>query len=110
MCIRDRCWDNPNPMVADYPEAYKGQPGFEFIRSVPTWWDETRVLEARIGELLVTARRKGKVWYVGGLGARQSAALKLPMGFLGKGRFNVRLWKDVLESTDPNKLAFEKIN
>ncbi len=35
------CFDNPNPMVADYPTAYIGQPGFDFIQTVPTWWDET---------------------------------------------------------------------
>ena len=53
------CFDNPTPMLADYPAAYEGQPGFDFLKQVPTWWDETRVLEGEIGELLVTARRKG---------------------------------------------------
>src|SRR5260370_20311654 len=42
------CFDNPNPMVADYPLAYEGQPGFDFLKLVPTWWDETRVLAAVI--------------------------------------------------------------
>jgi hypothetical protein len=46
------CYDNPNPMVADYPTAYEGQPGFEFLQQVPTWWDETRVLVGQIGEVL----------------------------------------------------------
>ncbi len=54
------CFDNPNPMVADYPAAYEGQPGFEFLQRVPTWWDETRVLKMTPGELLVTARRSAR--------------------------------------------------
>ena len=37
------CTDNPNPMVADYPSAYIDQPGFDFLRIVPTYWDEERV-------------------------------------------------------------------
>ena len=61
------CFDNPNPMVADYPSAYEMQPGFDFLKAVPTWWDETRVLVGVVGEVLITARRKGRTWYVGGM-------------------------------------------
>ena len=43
------CFDNPAPMVADYPIAYEGQAGFDFLKLVPTWWDETRVLVDSIG-------------------------------------------------------------
>ena len=77
------CLDNPSPMLADYPGAYEGQPGFDFLTMVPTWWNETRVLEARIGELLVTARRKDKTWYVGGISAGPSRTVELPLKFLG---------------------------
>jgi len=105
------CWDNPNPMVADYPEAYRGQPGFDFIKAVPTWWDETRVLEGRIGELLVVVRRKGKSWYVGGMGARRAAVLRLPLAFLGKGTYRVKVWRDAPASdTDPNQLVAETLD
>jgi len=43
------CFNNPAPMVADYPVAYELQPGFDFLKLVPTWWDETRVLVGEIG-------------------------------------------------------------
>ena len=46
--------DDPNLLAA-----------VRFIRSLPTEWDETRVLDgSRIGELAAMARRKGDVWYV----------------------------------------------
>ncbi len=36
-----------------------------FVRSLPTAWDETRVLDgSRLGEVMAVARRKGNVWYV----------------------------------------------
>src|SRR5688572_32294715 len=57
------CFDNPTPMVADYPTAYIDQPGFDFLKTVPTYWDETKVLQGDIGEVLVTARREGNTWY-----------------------------------------------
>ncbi|MEP6755122.1 MAG: glycoside hydrolase family 97 catalytic domain-containing protein, partial [Chthonomonadales bacterium] len=105
------CFDNPNPMVADYPTAYEGQPGFDFLTRVPTWWDETRVLVGDIGKALVTARRKGRTWYIGGMTAVSSHDLSLSLKFLGLGRYTATIWKDASDSgTDPNHLqtdAFE---
>jgi alpha-glucosidase len=105
------CYDNPNPMVADYPTAYEGQPGFEFIQIVPTWWDETRVLAGKIGEVLVTARRKGKAWYIGGIAAEPACDLDLPLSFLGQGRYRAQVWKDAPDADlEPNHLVTESLN
>jgi alpha-glucosidase len=104
------CYDNPNPMVADYPTAYEGQPGFDFLQRVPTWWDQTKVLEARIGQCLVTARRKGNVWYIGGCAANQVPEFELPLKFLGSGAYRVRVWKDASDSdSNPNHLTNETV-
>ncbi|HWX18744.1 MAG TPA: glycoside hydrolase family 97 protein [Candidatus Binatia bacterium] len=105
------CFDNPNPMVADYPTAYEGQPGFDFLKLVPTWWDETRVLEGRPGEVLVTARRKGKEWYLGGMSAKEARDLALPLSFLGAGRYQAEVWRDAPDAeSDPNHLTTETLN
>lgn len=105
------CYDNPTPMVADYPAAYEGQPGFDFLKSVPTWWNETRVLRAKVGELLVTARRKGKTWYLGGMSAKNPKDLEIPLSEMGAGRFACRVWKDAADAdTDPNRLTTETVS
>jgi len=105
------CFDNPTPMVADYPTAYEGQPGLDFLELVPTWWDETKVLTGQIGELLVTARRKGRTWYLGGMSAKQPRDLALPLSFLGAGRYTARIWKDAPNAESyPNHLATETLS
>jgi alpha-glucosidase len=101
-------FDNPNPMVADYPAAYRDQPGFDFVAAVPTWWDETRVLEAEVGRWLATARRRGSEWWLGGLGAVARREVALPLTFLGPGRHALRLWRDGPEGADPNLLSVEE--
>jgi alpha-glucosidase len=102
------CFDNPSPMVVDYPTAYMAQSGFEFLRQVPTWWDETRVLVAEVGRRLVTARRKGPVWYLGGMSAGEPRELDLPLTFLPAGRFSARIWQDAPgAAADPNLLDSE---
>ena len=66
------------------------------------------MLDAKIGELLVTARRKGNAWYIGGIGAKTAHAVDVPLSFLRKGRFAMRLWKDSSNvAKDPNLLVTE---
>ncbi len=101
-------YENPVPMVADYPSAYGNQPGFEVIERVPTLWDETRVLDARVAEYIVLARRKGKEWYVGAMTNWTPREIDIPLTFLGPGEFLVETWSDAPETIDdPNFLVKE---
>lgn len=60
--------DSPLNMLCDSPTAYLHEKECtEFIAAIPTVWDETRILGGRLGEYIVTARRKGSTWYVGGI-------------------------------------------
>jgi alpha-glucosidase len=97
-------YQNHLPMLADYPDAYRGQPGFNFLLQVPTNWDQTRVLHTEIDQCIVVARRKGDVWYLGGMTATEARDLSLPLHFLGDGGFEVELYLDD-PSGGPNHLT-----
>ena len=59
--------DSPLTMLADNPTAYEHEPQYtDFLASIPTVFDETRILDGVIGKYIVTARRKGDAWYVAG--------------------------------------------
>ena len=70
----------------DSPRVYKNEPEIEFFREVPTVWDETRVLEGRIGEYATIARRSGDGWFIGMINADKPRSTTLPMDFLLAGR------------------------
>jgi alpha-glucosidase len=92
-------------MVCDYPEAYEGQPGFDFIREVPTVWDETKVLDAKVGEFIVVARRKGKDWFVGAITNQQPRTLDVRMNFLPPGNYVGTIYRDENDSSvKPNNI------
>ncbi|ELY86392.1 alpha-glucosidase [Natrinema altunense JCM 12890] len=58
-------------------------PAFQFIEDVPAaGWDDTRVLDAAIGDYMITARRKGEEWYVGAMTDEHGRALEVPLDFL----------------------------
>ncbi len=92
-------------MVCDYPEAYEGQPGFDFIKEVPTVWDETKVLDAKVGEFIVIARRKGTEWFVGAITNQQPRMLDIRMKFLPPGNYVGAIYRDESDSSvNPNNI------
>jgi alpha-glucosidase len=95
-------------MVCDYPEAYENEPGFDFIKQVPTTWDESRVLAAVPGKYVVIARRKNRDWYLGGITGREPEAMNIPLDFLGEGRFSARIYSDAENvKDDPNHIGIQ---
>src|SRR6185436_7587521 len=53
---------------ADSVKAYESLPAARaFLAMVPAAWDESKLLAGEPGKLVVVARRKGTVWYVGGI-------------------------------------------
>ena len=85
---------SPLTCVTDDPEHYRNQPGLDFLRVVPTIWDETRVLDGAVGEHIVVARRQGDRWFVGGMTADQPYTYRLSLSFLGKGTYTAHLFTD----------------
>lgn len=55
-------------MLADNPTLYySNDECTQFISKVPQTWDETRALKAKVGEYVIIAKRKGNMWYIGGM-------------------------------------------
>ena len=99
-------YESPLQMVSDYPGAYRGEPGADFLRVVPASWDQTRVLEGRIGEYILMARRRGREWFVGGMTNESARALRLPLNFLGRGEYQLTEYADGLGAdADPKRIA-----
>lgn len=87
-------YESPLVMASDYPEAYEGQPGFEFIEKVPTVWDETRFLAGQPAQYIALARKKGENWYLGAMTSWEARTFDLPLGFLGAGEFEATIFAD----------------
>lgn len=88
-------YDSPWASLADSPDIYRNSPaGFDFVREVPTHWDETRFIAGEVGEYIALARRSGKRWYVGAMNGDAARTISLPLDFLGGGSWKAELWLD----------------
>ena len=86
--------ENNLGMVCDDPAAYINQPGFEFIQQVPTTWDETKVIDAKPGEWLAIARRKGTDWYIGAITDHNTRTITKTFDFLPEGNYTADIYSD----------------
>lgn len=88
---------SPLQMAADLPENYERQPALQFIRDVAVDWDTTRVLDGRIGDYVVVARRErgGRTWFVGAITDEEGRTLDVPLSFLTPGeRYTAEVYAD----------------
>lgn len=80
---------SPLHMAADLSENYEARPEpFQFIRDVPTDWEDTRVLNASIGNYLTVVRkdRNSGDWYLGSISDEEGRVLQAPLNFLTPGQ------------------------
>jgi alpha-glucosidase len=97
----------------DRPAAYGGEPEVKFFEDVPTVWDDTRVIDGRIGEYVVIVRRKGEEWFLGALTNHEARTLEVAADFLktdrryvaerysdGPGKTDVKVTSDRVRSAD----------
>ncbi|HJQ23556.1 MAG TPA: glycoside hydrolase family 97 protein [Blastocatellia bacterium] len=98
-------YESPFACVSDSPDAYRNQPGSEFLKIVPTSWDETRVLAGQIGEFVAIARRRGREWFVGAMTNEQARDIQVPLDFLGGDSYQLSGFVDGAKPTDVRRLA-----
>lgn len=83
-----------------------GEHGFDFLKNVPTVWDETIVPNAEVGKFVTIARRDGEDWYMGSLNNSEPRTIEIPLNFLSEGSYKALIYSDapdVLEN--PNHLV-----
>ena len=79
----------------DRPSDCGEEPELEFFDRVPTVWDDTRVLNGRIGEYITVARRSGSDWFVGSMAGLEGKELKVALDFLPEGkRYRAHIYRD----------------
>ena len=88
-------YESPLQMLADSPSRYRREDECaRFIAGVPAVWDESIVLEARIADYVLIARRSGRTWYAGAMTDGTGRELVLDLSFLPPGSYTMTLFGD----------------
>jgi len=88
-------YESPLQMLSDSPSNYmKEQECTDFIVRIPVVWDDLKVLDAKISDYLLLARRSGDNWFVGALTDWTSRQIELDLSFLPAGEYVMEIFQD----------------
>ncbi len=97
-------------VAADSPYSYRVSPaGIDFLKMVPTTWDDTGVLHGDPGNYITVARRSGDEWFVASMTDESARTLDIPLDFLREGEYEAEIWKDAYGASEfPDRLWKER--
>lgn len=101
---------SPFMVFCDDPRNYRGQPGIEFYRALPTVWDDTVALSAKLDDHAAIARKSGATWRIGAINGAAATELELKLDFLGPGEWRLRAWSDSSNASAPATAVEESSN
>ncbi|MBO0321804.1 glycoside hydrolase family 97 protein [Muricauda sp. CAU 1633] len=92
-------YEAPLQMLSDTPSNYyREDETTSFIAKIPTTWDDTVVLEAKVSDYILLARKNGNTWYVAGMNDDTPKEFTLDFSFLGEGNYKIQIFKDGINS------------
>jgi alpha-glucosidase len=102
-------YESPLTVVCDHPDNILNQPGADFLKIVPTVWDDVKFLGGYPGDWVAIAKRTGDKWFIGVMNNSTSKTVELDLGFLQAGNYKMETWTDTKKSDkepkDLNKSA-----
>ena len=99
-------YDNPMQIFSGNPSQGYLEPEFmDLLGSFPTVWDTTLILQARVAEYIVTARRNGNNWYIGGMAGEKAYDCTIDFSFLPAGRYSAAVCRDGINA-DRNAMDY----
>jgi alpha-glucosidase len=93
-------YESPYTVVADHPKFILGQPGADFLKIVPTVWDNIKFLGGSPDEYVAIAKQSGNSWFIGVLNNSKEKEISLNTDFLPAGKYTIEIWED---AKDANK-------
>src|SRR5664279_4323212 len=104
-------YESPLTVVCDHPDNILNQPGSDFLKIVPTTWDDIKFISGYPGDYVAIAKRSGDQWFVGVMNNSIGKTVELNMGFLPAGDYEARIWSDTKNSDkEPKELKKDALS
>lgn len=87
-------YDGPITTVCDHPDNYYNQPGIDFLKIVPTKWDDTRIPAGDVGKYIVSVRKSGNDWFIGAMTNSEAREIEIKFDFLDTGKYIATTFSD----------------
>ncbi len=96
-------YESPLTVVCDHPDNILNQPGSDFLKLVPTTWDNIKFLSGYPEDYVAIAKCSGDRWFVGVMNNSVGKSVELNLGFLTAGNYIAETWSDTKTSNNEPK-------
>jgi alpha-glucosidase len=98
-------YESPLTVVCDHPDNILNQPGSDFLKIVPTTWDDIKFVGGYPGDYVAIAKRSGDRWFLGVMNNSSGKTIELNLSFLPAGNYGAETWSDTKNSDkEPKEL------
>lgn len=102
-------YESPLTVVCDHPDNILYKPGADFLKIVPTIWDDIKFIGGYPGDYAAIAKRNGDEWFIGVINNSIGKTIEISLDFLPPGRFEAEIWSDARNSdSEPMEIKKSK--
>ena len=91
-------YESPLTVVCDHPDNILNQPGSDFLKIVPTTWDDIKFAGGYPGDYVAIAKRSGDKWFLGVMNNSIGKSVELNLSFLPAANYEAEIWSDTKTS------------
>jgi len=104
-------YESPLTVVCDHPDNILNKAGADFLKIVPTVWDDIKFIGGTPDSYVALAKRSNDTWFVGVMNNSVGKKISLALDFLPEGTYEMNVWADGKNANkDPKELLIKKQN
>lgn len=93
-------YESPVQFFSGNPSQGLLEPAFmELLGSIPTTWDTTVVVDGKLGEYIITARKKNNEWFIGAMNDLTERTFTIPLDFLENENYTATVCEDGMNAS-----------
>jgi alpha-glucosidase len=100
-------YESPLTVVCEHPDNIRNKPGSDFLKIIPTVWDDTRFVAGHPEDYIALARRNGATWFLGVMNNSIRKNIEIKLDFLPAGIYDMEIWADS-KNADTEPTAIQK--
>ncbi|HBZ22714.1 MAG TPA: hypothetical protein DEO60_16385, partial [Bacteroidales bacterium] len=91
-------YESPLTVVCDHPDNILGKAGSDFLKIVPTTWDDIKFIGGYPDEYVAIAKRSDEKWFLAVMNNSIGRSVDVNLNFLPQGSYTIEMWADTKQS------------
>jgi alpha-glucosidase len=91
-------YESPLTVICDHPDNIINKAGADFLKVVPTTWDDIKFVGGYPGDYVAIAKRSGDSWFLGVMNNSEGKSVNITLNFLPEGNYKMEIWADSKKS------------